>query len=204
MNANDDCRTTNKLAVILIRGFVIVIILALFLNTYLSSNKPIQPEFETTPPSSAEPPPSASLNMTPDQFKEKFNHSAIELDSDLRINTLTIQYGVVQNIFRVTLTNNLSVLGTINPTDSKIRNITVLGNPTGAFSDTADALFVINILIHTFDPTLSNHEREEIFKEVFTSGANAIGTKSIIKNQKRYFFTRSSELGIMFTISSSN
>jgi len=204
MSANDDCRTTNKLAVILIRGFVIVIILALFLNTYLSSNKPTQPESEISRQSPAETIPSSSLNMTPDQFKEKFNHSAIDLDSDLRINTLTIQYGVVQNIFRVTLTNNLSILGTINPADSKIRNITVLGNPTGAFSDTADALFVINILIHTFDPTLSNHEREEIFKEVFASGPNAIGTKSIIKNQRRYFFTRSSELGIMFTISSSN
>lgn len=204
MNADDECRTTNKLAVILIRGFVIMIILALFLNTYLASNKPTQPESVATPPSSAETLPLSSLNMTPDQFKEKFNLAAIDLDSDLRINTLTIQYGVVQNIFRVSLTNNLSVLGTINPTDSKIRNITVLGNPTGAFSDTTDALFVVNILILTFDPTLSNHEREEIFKEVFTSGANAIGTKSIIKNKKRYFFTRSSELGIMFTISSSD
>lgn len=201
MNADDDCRTTNKLAVMLIRGFVIVIIIALFLNTYLASNKPTQPESAAPPPASAETLPLSSLNVTPDQFKENFNRAAIDLDSELRINTLTIQYGVVQNIFRVSLTNSLSVLGTINP-DGKIRNITVLGNPTGAFSDAADALFVINILIHTFDPTLSNHEREEILKEVFTSGA--IGTKSMIKNKKRYFFTRSSELGIMFTISSSN
>ncbi|QJW48579.1 hypothetical protein HA075_24735 [bacterium BFN5] len=68
MNADDDCRNTNKLAVMLIRGFVIVIIFALFLNTYLASNKPTQPESAAAPQASAETLPLSSLNATPDQF----------------------------------------------------------------------------------------------------------------------------------------
>lgn len=189
--------TPNKTIVILLWTISIVAISLLILQAHIGgvqkTPKQIQadPSLQTTDSLGA---------LTPDRFKERFNAAADTFDNRLKITTMNIMAGVTQDTFNIRLAKHISLLGILD-NDGNLRSVTIIGLGDGSIGSDTDTTLAIGILVASFNPTLSFTECYQIIKDTGIADNNSSTTGQTTQDGKRYFYNRSYDNKIMFSVS---
>lgn len=161
----------------------------------------IQAVNETQPPEQESIP--GSLDMTPEEFQQRFNEAAVRVDSDFHIDTIDITAGEVQDVFQNMLTDNIGLLGTINKTDGSIRDIMIMAQGDGTFQSGVDIILAIGTIITTINPEFTPDERGQVLTDLGLLDENADITNldsSTVRGQYKYWINSSPVIGIMFGV----
>lgn len=173
-------------------------------NTDKSSEKST---IETTSNTSIENKSPDSLGLTPEEFRDRFNTAAKELDTNFYIDNINIQSGSAQDVFQQMLTSNLGLTGSVNKNDGTVRDVMIMGQGDGTIASGMDIIMAMGILMMTVSPELNADERGRILKELGMIGDNIDLTnvdKSTIRNNKKYWVNCSKDIGVMFGVQNAN
>ncbi|NMM52052.1 hypothetical protein [Paenibacillus aquistagni] len=146
--------------------------------------------------------PLATIGLTPEEFKSSFNSSSEEFDSDLRIKNISVQDGELQDTFQYMFTANLGIVGTVNKSGGKIRDVMLIGNGDGSAKSGADIVIAMGIIIAATNPELSTEDRGEVLKELglFDENVDVYNLdKNTVRNGIKYRIQGSEVIGIMFS-----
>lgn len=169
------------------------------------TNSPAQTaNSEQVKPTSPKPKVIYSLNLSPDEFKDRFNQAA--QNSNMKIANINIENGDVQNTFNNRITNNINVVGVINKSDNSVRNLIMIGAGDGTPQSGADVLIAMGLLIASANPELIPEERFKILQDIGLAkkGDNLPTKGDLIRHGRKYSFNVSKDTGIQFTISDPN
>lgn len=148
-----------------------------------------------------------TIGMTPEEFKAAFNKFSNDFGSSLKIKTLKVQDGPVQDGFKVILTDNLGITGTVNKKDGSVRDVLILGRGDGTPKSGSDLIVSFGILIAATNPDLSSDERGGVLKDLGFFEKNVDVNKmdkSTIRNGIEYSIKGSDMLGLMFSAKDAN
>ncbi|SEG35025.1 hypothetical protein [Paenibacillus sp. UNC499MF] len=148
-----------------------------------------------------------NIGITANQFKTAFNKAAAEFKSDLKIGSLKVEDGAVQNTFSTKLTEHLYVNGSVNKSDGKLREVYVLGNGDGTPKSGADLMVSFGLIVTATNPNLSADERGTVFKDLGLIGDNVDIKKldkSIVRKNIKYTIKYMDQIGFMFIASDPN
>lgn len=187
---------TNRTIVILMWSISIAAILILILYTHLNRSQEPPLSDEGMKQANAA---SVDMSITPDQFKELFNSAADKVDSKLRINNLKIMPGVANDTFQVRLLETVTLIGILDD-DNKLQNATIIGLSDGLGAD-YDTSIAIVILVLSFNPELSSNDCYQIIKDTVKTINNQTVFGQTVKNGKLYFYSRTTDGKVMFSIS---
>lgn len=165
----------------------------------------IQAVNETQPPEQESVP--GSLDMTPEEFQQRFNEAAVRVESDFHIDTMDITAGEVQDVFQSMLTDNIGLLGTINKTDGSLRDIMIMAQGDGTFQSGVDIILAIGTIIATTNPELAPKERGQVLTDLGLLDENTDITNldsSTVRGQYKYWISSSPAIGIMFGVKDNN
>ncbi|WP_035300877.1 hypothetical protein [Brevibacillus thermoruber] len=174
-------------------------------STQTSVQQQEAPKQDAPQPDSAIP---GTIGMNPEQFKAAFNKASKEFNSDLKINTIKVEEGPVQNSFQVNLTKNLSMVGVVNKKDGSVRSVTMIGVGDGSVKSGVDIILGMGILITATNPEISADDRGKVMEELKLIGDDSVDILDLdtktIRNGIRYTVKSSRELGIWFTAGDAN
>lgn len=85
--------------------------------------------------------PSASLDMSPDEYQERFNRILKSVDMPFRAK-LRIEVGSENNVARASLNDHLALLGTVDKKTGKLKDIMLIGNGDGTSQSGANIVIV--------------------------------------------------------------
>lgn len=147
-----------------------------------------------------------SLGFNAADFKNKWNNDAGTLGvSNLKLN-FQVNNGSVQDTFKVNFNSSHSMIGTVNKSDGKVREVTILagGAELKDPGKAADVIITWGLLVQATNPGLSQDERGAILKELGVIGTDANLTnanKSTVKGNVKYTFSADNTLGYWFIAS---
>ena len=182
--------TPNKAIVIVLWAISLAAIGILLLQTYLTSIKEAPSQIQLNPAQNI----SNKETLSPHQFKENFNAASNRFGSHIKIESLNIQTGVYQDTFNIGLQRNINLLGILDE-DGMVRSITLIGLSDQSFGADTDTAMAIAILIAAFDPSIEILNCYQIIKDAASSSNG-----EIIRYGKRYFYTRTADNKIMFSV----
>lgn len=114
-----------------------------------------------------------TLAIEPDEFQNNWNRFIDESGlENLRMPPVQVEEGAVQDVFTVSLSSRLSVLGTVNKADGTIRDVQVFGTPTEDFAENTDLILSWAALIAAVDPTMEASQRGEILEDLGIVGGD--------------------------------
>jgi len=114
-----------------------------------------------------------TLGLIPAQFRSNWNAFIDEAQSPaLRIASIDVDTGEVQDVFTVILSEQLSILGTVNKADGTIRDVQVWGVPSTDALAATDMILSWGALIASIDPSLSPTERGEVLEDLGIIGGD--------------------------------
>lgn len=106
---------------------------------------------------------SFEINLTPEEFREKFNASARKLAPNLAM-TIDKPFTVDGKIFSHEFTPKLKLEGTLND-DEKISSLKIFTNPDNK-DESFQTINVLGLLIATLNPELDQDDRSEVFRDL--------------------------------------
>jgi hypothetical protein len=108
----------------------------------------------TEAPAPVAPPVFGTLGFAPEQFADRWNETADELGSSLRMRNVLVEEGQAQNLFEFVFTENLEVSGFVNKADGTIRSLTLDLQTTSDPLKNAESLGGLAVFIVAVDPGL--------------------------------------------------
>lgn len=144
-----------------------------------------------------------TIEITPEQFKTKFNVVSQDLDTQFYIHDLVAESDSVQNTFQYALAQTIYLTGSVNKSDGTIRDIIMIAQGDGSISSGADILLAMTLVIATVDPELEAKDRKKIVKKLGLMEKNIAAThkRDTIRNNKKYWISISAGQGMMFGVS---
>lgn len=189
----------NKTIVIVLWTISLMAIGVLILYTHIREvQKP--PQAVRYEDSTQNAPHSDTLTVTPNEFKTSFNTAASKLESKLTIQSLTVQSGVVQDTFNIRLTENVSILGTIGD-NGLVRSASVIGLGDGTFDSDVDTTLAIATLIISINPDFTITDCYNVIKDTGLTDSHTFSTGEFLLNGNKYFYTRTSDQKLIFSVS---
>ena len=153
----------------------------------------------------AEAPPAkkeARLFETPDDFKDAFNKYSTSNSLGMEIDELTIVEGEVNNTFKYTLNQNVSVVGSISKKDGSVKEVMMFGSGDGSISSGGNIILCMLGIIAAVDPGIAPENRIDILKETGLIGKKDIDLTDFSgktqRNGIKYFVTSTELTGLMF------
>ena len=144
-----------------------------------------------------------TLGMTPNEFTTRFNNSSTEFKADLRISSLKVETGSLQDVFQYSFTDRLAIMGSVNKADGTVRDVMIIGQGDETSKSALNIVMSMGILIAAVNPELSANERGNILKDLGLLGDNIDLKnldKSTIRNGRKYHVSASDKIGIMFSV----
>ncbi|MDT8862885.1 hypothetical protein N0O92_22180 [Alkalihalobacillus sp. MEB130] len=142
-----------------------------------------------------------TLGYGVDEFAERYNAAASEVDVTWRISNVDVTEGEVQNVFQHRITDNVYVMGTINKADDSLRDVSLIGAGDGTEQSGHDILFNIGLLIMATNPELDADERGSIMDGLgFLDNASTDFEGETTYEGLHYSISVSEMIGVMFYI----
>jgi hypothetical protein len=162
-----------------------------------SSQRP--PSVTSVPenPSTREP----HLGITPMQFAEGFNRTAVGVQSSLRMRAPEIAPGV-RPMFKQMFTTNLGIIGSCT-SDGNLVSIILMGKGDGTVESSKDILVGMAVVIGAISPELPKEERGRILKEtgLFDSATLPEFKGVSYRNGRKYQISKDQILGLSMIVS---
>ncbi len=105
------------------------------------------------------------FNITPEQFRQKYNNVMAELEIEERIPKLNIKKGKVNDVFSVLLSKNHGINGTIDKKTGKLKYIVVVCTFT---DDPSNEVMVAALIAASADKVLGGPKEKQFIIEMFT------------------------------------
>lgn len=148
--------------------------------------------------------PPGSLEMTPDEFVERWNAATTEFErADLRVDDLDIQEGQVQDIFQVRLADYVFLQGTVSQGDDGLKEITILGGPETQ-EQSLTVLTTWGLAVSATSPELNPDERGDVLRDLGIVGDDTIDFSDheaeTVRGDVRYWVQFSDAIGLIFGV----
>lgn len=140
-------------------------------------------------------------------FKKRFNAFMRESSNPLRIHTIKIEPGSVNNTFTYSLNQNIGIVGQLNKEDNSIRSIMMAAQGDGTMTSGAHIIMTMIAIIVSTNPDLIPEERGNILRELklLNDGADIDDLKTkTFRNDIQYNLFSSEAIGFMFTAQNRN
>lgn len=148
-----------------------------------------------------------SLGYSAEEFRKRFNKASDEFKINLKITSIKVEPGQVQDTFQYQFTKSLGMVGTINKKDRQLRNVMIIGQGDGTSNSGFDIILSMGAVIAATNPDLNQSARGEVLKELGLMDENVDLhnlNKSTIRNNVKYNITSSDQIGIMFAASNAS
>jgi hypothetical protein len=157
-------------------------------------------------PSATPEPKEYSIVSDTETFRRRFNASIAKIDDGtIKIKSLSVERGEVNNAFQYMLTDHIAIVGQLNKTDNSIRNIILTLQGDGTMQSGLNIIITITAVIDATNPGLSPEGKGSILRGLgLFEGDVDINTirSQVTKNGITYRLRGYDMIGLMFTVES--
>lgn len=148
-----------------------------------------------------------SLEITPEEFRQRFNDASTRLDAGFNINDFEVKTGEVQDVYQDFLTSNIGLLVAVNKRDGSVRDVTLIAQGDGTLKSGADIIIAMGTLVTAFHPEFTPDERGKVLRDLglFEEGSDILNLqRDTTRGKYKYWINSSPTIGIMFGVNDKN
>jgi hypothetical protein len=149
--------------------------------------------------------PVAPLFDSVKKFRTAFNKAASMNNFNFRLPNLKVQNGEANNVFQCKITDNLILMGTVEKTKNRVKEISMLGRSDGTLESTTNLILCMAVIMASADSSLSPEQRGGVLRELGILDADSAAIMELSakteKNGLEYFINISPMIGIVFGVS---
>ncbi|TFW71496.1 hypothetical protein C3Y98_05205 [Methylotenera oryzisoli] len=112
-----------------------------------------------------------SLNITPENFRVKFNEVSELIDTSFHINRIDVKEGPVSDTANVTLSDQNSLVIAVTK-DGMVNSVTSISIGDGTFKSGANMLFLATTIVRSISPHLESEKAAQIAIELMKLSTN--------------------------------
>jgi hypothetical protein len=135
-------------------------------------------------------------------MRQRFNEFFTEAGSKLRVGSLKIKSGEVNDVAQYMINKLIGITCTINKTDKSVSEIVLIAQGDGSMQSGVNILVAAGGVIHATNPDLQPEQRGDILKKIGLMGDNVDIKKlngKTVKNNVEYQGYYNEQIGIMFS-----
>lgn len=140
-----------------------------------------------------------SLNITPENFRVKFNKVSEHIDTSFHINRVDVKEGQVFDTANVRLSDHNALVISVTK-DGMMNSVTSISTGDGTLKSGANMLFLANIIVRSISPQLEDKQAAQIAMELMklSSSDEAGDAHTKLIDGVEYSASFSKQLGFWF------
>lgn len=179
-----------------------MLLVSFFLGSSKENSTPtITPEENPKSETKQAPVNNATLGLTVEQFKKRFNAKAKDGDLKFHISDIKIDRSQPVHTFNIELSSNQGIIGSVNDKDV-LTGVNTISTGDGSLASGANMLYLAICIVNTFNPDGSKEDNAKFALELFKQAADGEDGKSHDQfiDDKVYTSMRSKALGFWFSV----